>query len=260
MTKKLYKILIEGKSCHGGNMIWSLPKNGKTGAWHEVKGDLKICEKGIHLTTKPFNWYKWGCTCYEAEAQDIITWEKDKCVARKVRLIKEVKHPKWWTDCEGWIATLKDIAWLKPDGKPNKEWKLFETRDAAGAAAGAAARYAAGDAAGAAAWDAARYAAGDAAWAAAWDAARDAAGAAAWAAAGDAAWAAAWDAAGAAAWDAAGDAAGAAAIYSRGIFICDGLKLAEKHRTHIKKRMEVWQKGFGLYCDVGGVLYVYKKI
>ena len=192
MTKKLYKILIEGKSCHGGNMIWSLPKNGKPGAWHEVKGDLKICEKGIHLTTKPFNWYKWGCTCYEAEAQDIITWEKDKCVARKVRLIKEVKHPKWWADCEGWVNTLKDIAWLKPDGKPKKEWMLFETRTAA------------------------------------------------------------WDAA----WDAAGD----ASLYSRVIFICDGLKLAEKYRTHIKKRMEVWQKGYGLYGDVNGKLYVYKKI
>jgi hypothetical protein len=61
-------------------------------------------------------------------------------------------------------------------------------RAAAGAAAGAAARAAAGDAAGAAA----RAAAG----AAAWDAARAAAGAAAWdaawAAAGDAAWDAAW--------------------------------------------------------------------
>ena len=224
MTKKLYKILIEGKSCHGGNMIWSLPKNGKTGAWHEVKGDLKICEKGIHLTTKPFNWYRWGCTCYEAEAQDIITWEKDKCVARKVRLIKEVKHPKWWADCEGWVNTLKDIAWLKPDGKPKKEWMLFETMDAARVAAWDAARVAARDAAGVTAWDAA------------WDAARVAARVAAWDAA--------WD----------------ASLYTRGIYICDGLKLAEKHRTHIKKRMEVWEKGYGLLCDVGGVLYCYSKI
>ncbi len=257
-------------------MKWSLPTKGKPGKWHTVKGDLKICEKGIHLTTERFNWYKWGCTAYEAEAKDIVEWEKDKCVARSVRLLKEVKHPKWWTDAEGWIATLKDIAWLKPDGKPKKEWKLFETRAAAWDAVGAAAWAAAWDAAGAAAWDAARAAAWDAARAAAWaaaraaarDAARDAAGAAAR----DAAWAAAWDAArdaaraaaraaaGAAAWDAAGDAAWDAALYVQGEFICADLKLAEKHRTRIRKRMEVWQKGYGLVCDINGVLYCYKKI
>ena len=64
----------------------------------------------------------------------------------------------------------------------------------------------------AAAGAAARDAAGDAAWAAARDAARDAAGAAA----GDAAWAAAGAAAGAAARDAAGAAAGAAARAAAG--------------------------------------------
>ena len=164
--KKLYKILVNGKSCHGGDLKWSLPKGEKAGKWHTVKGDLKICSKGIHLTNEPFNWYKWGCTLYEAEAKDIIAWEDNKCVCRSARLVKEFPHPKWWTDVEGWVATLSKIAWLKPDGKPKKEWKLFETRaaawdavwDAAGAAAGAAAGDAAGDAARAAAWDAARAA------------------------------------------------------------------------------------------------------
>jgi len=84
------------------------------------------------------------------------------------------------------------------------------------------------------------------------DAARDAAGVAAGVAAWDAAGVAARDAAGVAAWD--------AATYSRVTFICDGLKLEQEHRVHVKKRMEVWQKGYGLYCDVNGVLYVYKKI
>jgi hypothetical protein len=240
---KLYKILVDGKSCNGGNLKWSLPKDGKPGKWHKVKGDLKICEKGLHLTNKPYNWYSWGCTCFEAEAKGIKEWKDDKCVCREVRLLKVKKHPKWWTDTEGWVATLKNISWLKPDGKPKKEWMLFETRAAAGDAAWAAAGDAAKDAAWAAAWAAAGDAAKDAAWAAAWDAA--------WDAAKDAAWAAAGDAAGDAAWD--------AALYARVIFICDGLKLAEKHKTHIKKRMEVWQKGYGLLCDVNGKLFVYYK-
>src|SRR5690242_4226127 len=152
-------------------MKWSLPKKKGSewtaGEWHTVEGDLKICEKGIHLTKERFNWYKWGCTAYEAEAKDIISWEGDKCVARSVRLLKEVPHPKWWTDCERWTATLKNIAWLKPDGKPKEEWKLFETRDDAYDAALApvwnAALTAALTAAQDAAWVAARAAAWDAA-------------------------------------------------------------------------------------------------
>ena len=215
MKEKLYKILVDGKSCHGGNLKWSLPvkKNGKwtPGEWHE-EDQMEICKTGLHLTTKPYNWYKWGCTNYEVEPEGALVWKDDKCVAMKVRLLKEVPHPKWWTDCEGWVATLKNIAWLKPDGKPKKEWKLFETRDAARDAT--------------------------------LNAARDATLNAAWVAAGDAAW----------------DAAGDAAIYSRVTFICDGLKLESKHRIHVRKRMEVWQKGYGLWEDINGVLYCYKKI
>lgn len=245
--KKLYKVLVDGKSCHGGTMEWSLPKGKKPGKWHHYEGDIKICDAGLHLTTEPFKWYKWGCTAFEAEAKDIIAWENDKCVARSVRLLKPIEHPKWWTDTMAWIDTLKDIAWLKPDGNPNPEWKLFPTRAAARDAAWAAARAAAGDAAGAAARDAAGDAARDAAWDAALDAALDATRAAAWAAA--------WDAARDAALDAAWD----AALYARGMIVAD-LKLESKHRTHIKQRMEVWQKGYGLLCDVDGVLYVYEKI
>ena len=96
---------------------------------------------------------------------------------------------------------LAGMAEVTPETCPSIQPALTAVRqdaDAAWAAAGDAARAAAGAAAGDAAW----AAAGDAAWAAA----RAAAGAAARAAAGDAAWDAAWDAAGAAARDAAGDA------------------------------------------------------
>ena len=229
--QKLYKVLVDGKSCHGGDMKWYLPKkkDGKwiPGKWHEVKCDIEVCKTGLHLTTERFNWYKWGCTAYEVEADMTKeSWEGNKVAVSKARLLKEVRHPKWWTDIEGWCKTLKEISWLKPDGKPKKEWKLFPTRAAALAAAGAAAR----DAAGAAA--------------------RDAAGAAAWAA--DRA--AARDAAGAAARDAARD----AQVY--GYATVAEWNFKSKHKIHIKKRMEVWQKGYGLLCDVNGVLYCYEKI
>ena len=30
-----------------------------------------------------------------------------------------------------------------------------------------------------------------------------------------------------------------------------------KHQAHVDARIEVWRKGYGLLCDVDGVLYVY---
>ena len=32
-----------------------------------------------------------------------------------------------------------------------------------------------------------------------------------------------------------------------------------KHLAHLNARMEVWRKGYGLFGDVKGVLYVYEK-
>ena len=32
-----------------------------------------------------------------------------------------------------------------------------------------------------------------------------------------------------------------------------------KHFMHMNSRMEIWRKGYGLLCDVNGILYVYKK-
>jgi len=79
-------------------------------------------------------------------------------------------------------------------------------------------------------------------WDTTWDTARNAT----W----DTTWDATWDAAWAAAWD--------AAILSR-VHICTGLKLAKKHIDHANARWDVWKRGYGLCCDVDGVLFVYRK-
>ena len=64
----------------------------------------------------------------------------------------DFKKEKYWKLVEEFIEELKTANyWLKPDGEPLPEWKLFDTRTAAVDAA----RAAAWDAAGAAAWDAA---------------------------------------------------------------------------------------------------------
>ena len=159
---------------------------------------------------------------------------------------KDYKQTNWWKAHEKFVQEIKQrkIPFLKNDGKPLKEWKLFETwdasRDAARDAAGGAARDAAGGAARGAAWDAAR------------GAARGAAGGATW----DAAGGATWDAARGVAWSAARD----AALYTQVFHVCFGLKIKAKFKTHAKKRWQVWQKGYGLLCDVNGKLYVYKRV
>ena len=139
---------------------------------------------------------------------------------------QDFKKEKYWKYVEEFVTELKTAKyWLKNDGKPLPEWKLFETRSAA--------RDAAGDAAG----DAARDAARDVAWDAAWDAA--------------------WNTAWSATWDAAKDAVGDAAVFAR-MLVCLDLNIEFKHLAHLNARMEVWRKGYGLYCEVDGVLYVYK--
>lgn len=140
MTEKLYKILEAGKSCHGGNLAWSLPKGKKPGKWHSVEGDLKLCENGIHLTDRPAAWFRWNCEIYEAEASGEVIWDRDsnKCVVRKARLLKKLPSPTWWTDAHHFVEKdIPSVPWMKPDGKPLPEWKLF-TADSLDAAEDAA--------------------------------------------------------------------------------------------------------------------------
>jgi len=159
------------------------------------------------------------------------------------------------------IESLKTIQWFEADGRPDSEWKLFGSMDAAWDAARGDVR---GDA-----WNAARDAIREAAWNAAWNATGRAAWNTAWNAAGYAAWDAAWDAAWATArvtaratardiarvgaWGAAFDAAFDAALLA--IVIESGI--TGKHAAHARDRMRVWQKGYCLLCDANGRLYVY---
>jgi hypothetical protein len=188
------------------------------------------------------------------------------------------------------VKSLKKVRWFKPDKTPNESWKLFPSRPAAADAAEKAAKNEP------AAIDAARFAAFKALntaiqragetnqapdWKAAWEAAGARRGEMAWEAfrnalgerlrthpcivAGDAAWEATKTAAVAkagnvpTAWRAALDPIGDIFLYVS-IHTCGGVYLAEKHIIHAETRMEVWRKGYGLSCDVHGVLFVYRKI
>ena len=101
VSDPLYKVLVGGKSCHGGDLQWSLPtlnRAGKwrAGNWHEVQGKLKVCAHGIHLTTKPESWYKEDCQVFVAESRgEAISHEREKVCVRAARLLEPVRFPVW---------------------------------------------------------------------------------------------------------------------------------------------------------------------
>ena len=109
---RLYKVLKDGQSCHGGKLEWSLPSAGLPGQWHEYEGVLAICASGLHVTTQPGRWWVDGCSVYEAECEGALPFEeiptkeqqkatdKAKVVAARVRLLRRVemiKIDKKWT-------------------------------------------------------------------------------------------------------------------------------------------------------------------
>jgi hypothetical protein len=200
-----------GKTLRDGSPI---PRNDK---WLEIKGPLKICERGLHASRNPFDALQFspGETLCLVEIAGVTEEHADKLVCHKRKIIARMDATEllqyFANQCalstiDRWEAPDVVLDFLMTNDRSLRPAAMDAARAAARAAAWAAARDAAWDAARAAARAAAWAAARDAARDAAWDAARDAARAAAWAAARDAARDAAWDAARDAAMDAAMDA------------------------------------------------------
>jgi hypothetical protein len=102
MAKAYYKILKEGRSCNGGKLTWSLPKNRKPGDWHEVAGDLERCKNGLHLTSEPTYYRDPGKSCYLAEIEgETVGPYGDELVCRKIRLVRFVPWKELVPDGDG---------------------------------------------------------------------------------------------------------------------------------------------------------------
>jgi hypothetical protein len=114
-TPTLYKVLVDGRSCHGGRLVWSLPTRNDDGtwtpgAWHEVDGDLALCRNGLHLTDHPAMWWLDGAVAFEVEAEGVVgnpnNTNDRKVVAKRVRLLRPV-DPSGFLDAEE-TARLKE--------------------------------------------------------------------------------------------------------------------------------------------------------
>ena len=109
---KLYKILVGGRSCHGGDLTWSLPVEGKPGAWHEVE-TVEICQSGLHLTDDPASWWKPGCQIFEAEAEGVegdVSAGDRKVVAKRARLLREVTSAEELSSLRIWSAGEHEVS------------------------------------------------------------------------------------------------------------------------------------------------------
>jgi hypothetical protein len=186
MNTRYFKVLdAKNRSCNGGSpdLVWSLPVQNADGSWTpgewmpEVKGDLKLCSNGYHLTDAEHlpDWL--NASIYEAEPSNELIKGDNKIVCRSVRLLRKMH----WDDrvarlfaCDCAERALPIYEKNYPDDKRPRHAIEVARLYADGKASDgelAAAR--------ATAWHAAWNAAWEAAWAAAQDAAQDAAGAAA---------------------------------------------------------------------------------
>lgn len=199
-----YKVLVNGRSCHGGSLQWPMPDGDQPGAWVTVNDDIQICKRGLHATSRPYSWYKAGCTVHPVECGEILDSLDDKIVSNRMRILPAgYTWPEWFQPAVDFIEQeFPAIPWMRPDSYPLLGWKVFPTRDAA--------------------CNAARNAARDAACNAAWDAAES------------------------------------AALLALCLTVSD--LIDPRHLSHAEASMDVWRKGYGLLCDVQGVLYVYEQV
>src|SRR5690606_6084570 len=92
-----YKVLLHGRSCHGGDTEWALPKQREDGTWEpgewmpEIRGSLALCANGYHLTREPARWWREGAECYVAEWDGEHVGEGgDKIAVRRCRLLRRL--------------------------------------------------------------------------------------------------------------------------------------------------------------------------
>ena len=188
---KRYKILGKGGvAINGGTGQWSLPQDGKPGAWMPKIENIEPCVRGYHLCRVEDLVYWLNEEIYEAEGRGKFVRYENKDVFPEARLLRKLDT---WDEKSGRLFAadcVEHVLHIFEKKYPNDNRPRAAIRAARDFAYRKITK---------SQLTAARDAARDAARAAAWDAARDAARAAAWDAARAAAWDAAWDAAGAAA-------------------------------------------------------------
>jgi len=96
MADDYVKVLVNGRSCHGGDLDYSLPTQSEDGEWtpgdwHEVDGEIRVCTNGLHITNDPAAWWHPGAEAYGVEYEgDTDARGDDKIAVRRLRLTRKL--------------------------------------------------------------------------------------------------------------------------------------------------------------------------
>ena len=81
----LFKVLVDGKPCHGGDGEYPPP-----GKW-TPKREPHICESGYHLTSDPLRWWIPKAELWLAEGDGPLNGDgSDKAAFERVRLVEQI--------------------------------------------------------------------------------------------------------------------------------------------------------------------------
>jgi hypothetical protein len=183
----------------------------------------------------------------------VLGQDSTKMRVASLRVVAEVVKPVWVVAVETFLASIAEVPWFKPTGPPDPTWEHFANYASARASAWdstsardrARASTSVWASVWASAWDSARTSASASARANAWARARASASANARASASASVWA-----------NTSASARDSAALMGAMACLCD-CDVPAEHRAHAAARWDVWQRGYGLVCDVDGVLYTY---
>jgi hypothetical protein len=91
-VEKFYKVLNEDGSCfHGGKGKWPLPNGEAPGAWMpRIDGTLVACYCGYHVLTQEQLVFWLGPAIFDVQVEDVEIRDKEKCVCRRARLLKQL--------------------------------------------------------------------------------------------------------------------------------------------------------------------------
>ena len=86
-----YKALMKNGIGPYSNFQWPLPKNGKPGKWVHTKGEIVICENGIHYCESELQLLDWlQEEIYEIEVKGKTIRDDDKSASRSGRLVRKL--------------------------------------------------------------------------------------------------------------------------------------------------------------------------
>lgn len=241
-----------GNAVHGGSFTYDLPSGDTPGAWTPTVYGLDPCRRGYHCV-RPEHVMQWpalGMRPWDVEIGGQFVHEGGrypKVAAGTIRLVRERADlvPEWWHAVEAFVASIPDVPFLGPQGDPDPDWVLCDTRPDA--------------------WDGLMRRGGPKMVAGSWvrdatyQAVRNRGRYPAWRKAGDEAEDAVLNMAG----EIDGPAiAGAVrdAVLMASVIACQGLGIPQAYIDHAQARWDVWTRGYGVAGDVDGELYVYREL